>query len=183
MFRKQMSPRGAGLVIKSINGCRSPTRLSALSAEIEEDPDIYLLDRTLSREDTLGLISITDCVISLHRSEGLGLLVPEAMLLGKPVIATNYSATTEFVTPQTGLAVDYRLIPVQTGEYPFGEGCVWAEPDVAHAAWQMMRVFAGAGTESITSMVDRAREHIQRNHSLAYVGQLQARRLRRLIGE
>jgi glycosyltransferase involved in cell wall biosynthesis len=181
-LRDRLERNRTGLVIKTMNGACAPARLLSLRAEIGGDPDIYLLDQTLSREETLGLISLTDCVVSLHRSEGLGLLVAEAMLLGKPVIATDYSATTEFVTPQTGLAVDYRLVPVQDGEYPFGEGQVWAEPDVAHAAWQMGRVFTDAKAELVASMIARAREHIRRNHGRARVGQLQARRLRRLIG-
>jgi glycosyltransferase involved in cell wall biosynthesis len=182
MFRQRSAQRSAGLVIKSINGSHAPAQLQALRTEIGDDPDIYLLDRTLSREDTLGLISVLDCMVSLHRSEGLGLLVAEAMLLGKPVIATDYSATTEFVTAQTGLAVSYRLVPVQNGEYPLSEGQVWAEPDVAHGAWQMLRVVTGYGMENVTSMVARAREHVRRNHNRAHVGQLLARRLSRLIG-
>ena len=172
----------AALVIKSMNGRQAAAQLLALRAEIGDDPDIYLLDQTLSREETLGLISVADCVMSLHRSEGLGLLVAEAMLLGKPVIATDYSATTELVTPQTALAVDYRLVPVRDGEYPFGAGQIWAEPDVAHAAWQMECVFAGAESEPVTSMIARAREYVRGNHSRAHVGQLQARHLQRLIG-
>jgi glycosyltransferase involved in cell wall biosynthesis len=181
LLRKRMGLGRAGLVIKSINGRHASGALLDLQVEIKDDPDIYLIDQTLSREDTYALISVTDCVVSLHRSEGLGFLIPEAMLLGKPVIATDYSATTEFVTPQTGLSVNYRLVPVQNGEYPFSEGQLWAEPDVGHAAWQMARVVASLGTEPITSMVARAREHVRRNYSRAQVGQLQARRLQRLI--
>ena len=110
------------------------------AGSIKDDPDIILIEKTLTREQTLALIAACDAVVTLHRSEGLGLLVAEAMVLGKPVIATDYSATTELVTPETGWPVDYRLTPVQEGTYPFHEGQVWADADIDHAAWQMRRV-------------------------------------------
>jgi glycosyltransferase involved in cell wall biosynthesis len=180
-FRRRVHSRRAGLVIKTMNGSLSPDRMQAFRAEIADDPDIFLIDQTLGRKETLGLIAATDCILSLHRSEGFGLLIAEAMLLNRPVIATDYSATTEFVTPQTGLPVDYKLVPVGEGEYPLHDGQVWADPDIAHAAWQMARVYEGAGTEFVTDMTAAAREHVLRRHSRRRVGELQARRLNRLL--
>ena len=80
---------------------------------------MIVIDQTLSRDAAIGLMAACDAVVSLHRSEGLGLLVAEAMVMGRPVIATDFSATTELVTPNTGYPVDFRLIPVEEGQYPF----------------------------------------------------------------
>jgi len=66
------------------------------------------------------------------------------MYLGKPVIVTNYSGNLDFTRPGASLLVDQTLIPVEAGQYVFGEGQVWADVDVSHAARQMRKVFEGA---------------------------------------
>ena len=143
------------------------------------DPDIFLIDATLSRHETLGLIGATDAVVSLHRSEGLGLLIAEAMLLGKPVIATGYSASREFLTDATGYPVGYQLVPVREGEYPFHEGQVWAAPDVAHAAW-LMRSLQEDPTRALPR-VTQAANHLKEHHSRIAVARKQIARLRALV--
>jgi glycosyltransferase involved in cell wall biosynthesis len=174
-FREQ---HRAGLVLKSMNGKLVPDQLAALRAAIGGDKNIFLVDATLDRQNTLGLITAMDAVISLHRSEGLGLLLAEAMLLGKPVIATDYSASREFVTPATGYPVGYELVPVQEGEYPHFEGQVWASPDVAHAAWLMRRLYEDP--RSADHVIAQGKRHVQECHSRALVGRLQLARLRLL---
>ena len=168
-------PGVAGLVLKCMNGDMVPDQLAAFQAEIGDRPDIVLIDTTLSRADTLGLLAAVDAVVSLHRSEGLGLLIAEAMLLRKPVIATDYSATREFLTAATGYPVDCQLVPLRPGDYPFPEGQLWAAPDVSHAAWLMRRLHDDPA--SAAARVDEAVRHLERNHSRARVGQLQAARL------
>jgi glycosyltransferase involved in cell wall biosynthesis len=178
-FRQAFPKRGrAGLVLKCMNGALVPDALAAFQADIGGDPDIFLIDATLGRADTLGLIAMTDAVLSLHRSEGLGLLIAEAMLLGKPVIATGYSASREFLSVATGYPVDFQLVALKPDDYPFAEGQLWAAPDVAHAAWLMRRLQnnpAGA-----VPLVAAARRHLGDHHSRARVAQLQAARLREL---
>ena len=132
--------RNVRLVLKTLNRDRAPEPAQRVRDLVSDDPDIVLIETNLSREDTLATIAACDAVISLHRSEGLGLLVAEAMVLGKPVISTDYSATKELVTPRTGWPVDFTLVPVPEGGYPFHEDQVWADADVGHAAWQMRRV-------------------------------------------
>lgn len=128
------------LVIKTQNAGRAPSHLQGMRDQMREDPDIVLIEETLSRPDTLELISACDAVVSLHRSEGLGLLIAEAMALGKPIIATDYSATTELVSRETGWPVDFAMVPVKPDEYVFSEGQIWAQPDEKHAASQMRQV-------------------------------------------
>lgn len=175
--RRDSSPK-VGLVLKTLNAEVVPEKGRDLRDALREDPDVTLIERTLTREETMQLIGSCDAVVSLHRSEGLGLLVAEAMALGKPVIATDYSATTELVSPQTGWPVDYALVPVGEGEYPFHEGQVWAEPDVSHAAWQMRRVFedrAEAGRRA-----QAARHHLAEEYGLEPCSRRARERLREL---
>jgi glycosyltransferase involved in cell wall biosynthesis len=178
-FRRAFPRTGqAGLVIKCMNGALAPEKFEALATEIDGHPEIFLIDATLDRTETLGLIAACDAVISLHRSEGLGLLIAEAMLLGKPVIATGYSATREFLKPSTGYPVDYTLVELKPGDYPHAEGQVWANPDVFHAAWLMRRL--RDNPSQAEPVVEQANLHVRQNHSRTRVSGLQAARLRQL---
>jgi glycosyltransferase involved in cell wall biosynthesis len=165
------------LVIKTLNADLAPEQSRALRDELRGDPDVILIERTLSREETLQLIAACDAVVSLHRSEGLGLLLVEAMSLGKPVISTDYSATTEFVSPATGWPVDFSLVPVVEGEYPFHEGQVWANVDEDHAAWQMRQVLQNP--DEVSRRVANARRFLEVNFSPIVCGN----RLRRRMDE
>ncbi|MEJ5201275.1 MAG: glycosyltransferase family 4 protein [Anaerolineales bacterium] len=99
---------------------------------------IILFTNTFSENETKNLIRNCDCFVSLHRSEGFGLAIAEAMLLGKPVIATNYSGNLEFMTKNNSFLVDYNLIPVQEDEYPYSTGQVWANPNINQAIEYMI---------------------------------------------
>ena len=168
------------LVLKTLNAGKAPEAGKELRALTTDDPDIILVEKDLSREDTLALIASCDAVVSLHRSEGLGLLIAEAMVLGKPVISTDYSATTELVTPRTGWPVDCRLIDVEPGAYPFHEGQVWADADIDHAAWQMRQVMENPAEAE--RRVAAARDLIERDYGMAAVSQRQLGRLRHIEG-
>jgi glycosyltransferase involved in cell wall biosynthesis len=102
------------------------------------------------------------------------------MALGKPVVATDYSATTELVTPSTGWPVDYTLIPVAEGMYPFHQGQVWADANIDHAAWQMRQVVDDR-TE-VHRRVAAAQSLVSREHSIEAVAKRQLTRLRKIEG-
>jgi glycosyltransferase involved in cell wall biosynthesis len=179
-FRAGGHHGSVNLVLKTMNMDDVPKSGQAMREVVRDDPDIILIERLLTREETLALVAACDAVITLHRTEGLGLLVAEAMVLGKPVISTDYSATTELVTPETGWPVDYRLIPVQEGDYPFHEGQVWADADIDHAAWQMRRV--AGDQDAVRRKTAAARELITREHGIDAVAGRQLARLRSLEG-
>ena len=134
-----------GLVIKSVG---EPTPFRQAKEEIEracaEDSRITLIHKAMSRGELLGLMQACDCYVSLHRGEGFGLGMVEAMKFGKPVIATDYSGSKDFLGEETGFPVRYTLRPLEPGEYIFGEGQVWAEPDLDHAAERMREVAGNA---------------------------------------
>jgi len=142
-FRRAFDDRtgGAHLLVKSINGERYPERLAALRRIAADDPRIEIRDGFLSRDEMFGLQNMIDCYVSLHRSEGFGLGMAECMYLGKPVIATGYSGNLDFMNRDNSLLVDYKMIALSEGDYPYWQGQKWGDPDIAHAAELMRRVF------------------------------------------
>lgn len=108
---------------------------------IAATPNVKLVDRVLTRAELLGLLGASDSYISLHRSEGFGLTCAEAMLLGKPVIATRYSGNMDFMTDDNSYLVDYQRITLTEDIDPYPKGATWADPDVGHAAALMRQVF------------------------------------------
>lgn len=101
---------------------------------------MIILDRWMPDSEIKNLIRCCDCFLSLHRAEGFGRGLAEAMYLGKPVIGTGYSGNMDYMDAEVAHLVDYRLIPVEEGQYPFHEGQVWADPDIGHAAASMAEV-------------------------------------------
>ena len=88
-----------------------------------------------------ALLGLCDCYVSLHRSEGLGLTMAEAMALGKPVIATGYSGNLHFMTPDNSYLVDYVTAGVTAGCDPYPVTAVWAAPNLDQAARFMRAVY------------------------------------------
>ena len=138
---------GVRLVIKTHSTAKviSPYEQDVWSAIHDicaADPRIVLLDRLLPDDAHHALIEGADCLVSLHRSEGLGYYLLEAMKLGVPVIATAYSGPADFCSEDTAFPCDYRLVHVEPHQYARASaGQMWAEPDYAHAARQMQTVF------------------------------------------
>jgi len=102
---------------------------------------IIVIGKILTDNETKNLIRCSDCFVSLHRSEGLGRGPAEAMLLGKPVIATAYSGNLDFMDHDNSCLVGYELIPVPDGSYLFPQGQVWADPDIEQAAHFMVKLY------------------------------------------
>jgi glycosyltransferase involved in cell wall biosynthesis len=96
--------------------------LDSLLDAIRGDPRILLIDREFTRPRAIALLALSDCFLSLHRSEGFGRGPAEAMLLGKPVIVTDYSGTREFATSETALLVDYQLVRKHPAKAVTGDG-------------------------------------------------------------
>ncbi|MCK0207600.1 glycosyltransferase [Starkeya koreensis] len=130
-----------GLVLKSIGPAAAyPDVQQEIEAALAADPRILRLDGSLGREDMLGLIGAADAYVSLHRSEGFGIGMAEAMMMGKIVIGTDFAGSRDFLSERTGFPVPYALRRVRPEEYAFAHGQVWAEPSTAEAARIMRAV-------------------------------------------
>ena len=148
------------LVIKTQGGSAAAIPWRRLNA-LCRDPRIDIRDVSISRAGVLELIQTADAFVSLHRSEGFGRGPAEAMLLGKPVIATGYSGTVDFATSDCAYVVGYRLVPVGVGEYPGAEGQTWADANIAQAAQAMRRIHEDPDSARATGQRGRARiEHL-----------------------
>jgi glycosyltransferase involved in cell wall biosynthesis len=99
---------------------------------------LIVLPRTLTDDEMKNLVRCCDCYVSLHRSEGFGRGPAEAMVLGKPVIATRWSGNLDFMNDNNSILVDCALTPVAPEAYPYWQGQHWAEPDVEQAAASMV---------------------------------------------
>jgi glycosyltransferase involved in cell wall biosynthesis len=137
--------------------------------------NIRILDATFSRGEMYALTQCADCIVSLHRSEGFGLFIAEAMYFGKPVIVTNYSGNTDFTRADNSMLVDYRLIPVGRGCHPYDAHCLWADPDVEQAASHMKIIASNADLRLRLSSAGS--EFVKTNLSPAAVGQIMRHRL------
>ena len=92
----------------------------------------------MRRPEVMALYNACDCFVSLHRAEGFGRCLAEALLLKRQLITTGYSGNMDFCSePRVGL-VRYRLRPLRKNEYAWSHGQMWAEPDIDHAA-ELMR--------------------------------------------
>jgi glycosyltransferase involved in cell wall biosynthesis len=122
------------LVIKSANGDSDAQNREKLRFSIKGRKDIFLVEEYLSRNQLNALVAECQSYISLHRSEGYGLTMAEAMALGKPVIATAYSGNLDFMNNENSILIPYSLVSVGPDAFPYPETSKWAEPDIDKAA-------------------------------------------------
>lgn len=179
-FRRTF-PRGdepVGLIIKINNGAARPSQVEELRSVVNERADCHILETVFDRADFNALLHLTDAYVSLHRSEGFGLIPAEAMALGKPAILTRWSGNLDFMTPQNSCGVDYRLIPVEEGNGPYSSTQRWADPDLDHAAFFMRKLYSDA--EFYAGIANHAQAFIRDHFSPPIVGAMIKARLREL---
>lgn len=136
-----------GLIVKSTGAPdHYPEIKRSMLAAAEADSRIRILDTQMARREIHGLINACDCYVSLHRAEGFGFGMAEAMYFGRPVIATAFSGNADFVTEETAFPVSFTLRPVAADEYVWPAGQVWAEPDLASAVEAFQTVYRDEDT-------------------------------------
>lgn len=159
-FARAFEPgEGPTLVLKSIHGRDwKPDQFKALTAIVGTREDILIRDGYVSADERDSYLAACDCYVSLHRSEGLGLTMSEAMACAKPVIATGYSGNLEFMSETNSYLVPYRLVDIPETWWAYAEGAQWAEPDVDAAARTMRRIWEHP--DEAYAMGSRARDEI-----------------------
>jgi SAM-dependent methyltransferase len=178
-FTRAFKPgEGPNLLIKSFNGDYKPEALRRLREAAAGRPDVHIVDKFVTEPERAVLMNRCDCYVSLHRSEGFGLTLGEAMALGKPVIGTGYGGNLDFMTPANSYLVGYETTTVGPDGENYPSAGRWAEPDLEHAARLMREVWTNQ--EEARRRGERAQADIANDFSAEAVGKIARSRLKRL---
>jgi|UPI000524CA49 glycosyltransferase involved in cell wall biosynthesis len=167
-----------GLVLKVNNSSLRPEDIEELRPLIAGHSNIFLIDRVLSRIEVNSLLNSTDCYVSLHRAEGFGLGLAEAMYLGKPVIGTNWSGNTDFMNEENSCPVNFSMVHVGEIWGPYQAHQIWADPDLSQAAGYMRELVHNP--EWRNAIAAKGQETIRTQFSPRAVGQMIKQRLKEI---
>jgi glycosyltransferase involved in cell wall biosynthesis len=145
------------LVMKVVHASHAPDDLARLRQEAAGATNILFMTETMPEADSHALTQAADIVLSLHRSEGFGLVPAEAMLLGRAVVATDFSGTTDFLDASCGIPIPYRLIPAKDPRGVFeAPGAQWADADIGAASAALRRLAREPGLRARLGAAARA---------------------------
>jgi glycosyltransferase involved in cell wall biosynthesis len=161
------------LVIKASGEKASES--ASFRGAVKDQANVVIIDRAMSRPEINDLFLLSDAYVSLHRAEGFGLTIAEAMSVGKPVIATAYGGNVDFMSEANSYLVPYQTVPLTADMGPYWKGLSWAEPDLESAAASMRHVYEDR--QEASAKGDRAREDVRRLLSIEAVGRLTRERL------
>jgi glycosyltransferase involved in cell wall biosynthesis len=166
------------LYLKSVHGNRHSQAYTSVRLAADGQPNIFVTDAVYTREEIDVLVHACDCYVSLHRSEGFGLPIAEAMRAAKPVIVTAYSGNMDFTTSENSFLVDYRLTQIES-EGPYPKGYVWADPDLDQAAEHMVSVYQNR--DAAAKRGRRARETVLKLFDPVVAGTRMKERIKRIV--
>ena len=166
---------GPQLVIKAINGAQWPENHTRLLAAAAQRPDVTVFEDYLPADQNAAFTGLFDCWVSLHRSEGFGLTMAEAMGWGTPVVATGYSANLDFLDHGNGYLVPWTQTSVRAGVACYPEGEPWAEPDPMAAARILRAVWTDPATAA--ELGERGRATMRTRYSAPAIGAVARQRL------
>ena len=158
------------LVFKTMRAKSRPdllTQIETLARELDISERLTLINTYIPERDLFGLTNACDVYLSLHRGEGFGITLAEAMAMGKPVVCTNWSSTTEFCRPDCTIPIPYRMVPVPPNQvdHPYYQQVKeWAEPDIDAAAAALRRLYDDSALRK--EIGKRARESISSQFSV-----------------
>jgi len=165
-FPKEVSQ--VGIVIKATN--ISADEREFLMREFDGYKNVYILEETLSKTQFNSLLKSCDCYISLHRSEGFGLVLAECMMLDTIVVATRWSANVEFMDDESSVLVDTHIIELDREYPPYHKGAHWAEPDIDMAAKKIRQIYDDEALRK--KIIDGARQKVSECLSIDRAAQL-----------
>ncbi len=151
-----------------------------VDAITSKDSRIVVLNETLTYNDLLRLKAGCDCYISLHKSEGWGFGMIEAMNLGVPVVCTAYSGNMDFCSDKTAWLVESTPSRLQLGEYIFvRNGSMWVEPSVDHAAQQLRAAYDNP--KKRLQKAKAAQNYIRKNFSAKAISKRYGTRIKEIL--
>lgn len=166
------------LIVKISNSDRCGKNLEKILALIGKQKNIQTIFNNLSKEDYYRLLKSSDVYVSLHRGEGFGLNIQQAMAMGKPVIATNYGGNTDFCLQDNSIPIDYKIVPINPEESQYPYYTMWAEPDLQQASNAMRKLYTDAFYRA--DIGRKASLQILTHHSAGFIGSIMQKRLQRI---
>jgi len=163
------------LYIKTSNLEKNKEFQEHLINKINRNPSIKLIDKYLEKEEVLTLLKGAKALVSLHRSEGFGLVIAEAMAVGTPVIVTGWSGNMDFTFDSNALIVKYDLVQLDKDHGPYQLGNTWADPDIEHAAQHMKDIINKPIL--VQKKAEKAREFVASELSARKLGSIIEERL------
>ncbi len=139
-----ISDENVVIIFKTNNSGTYPEQESLFNDSIRKykmSNKVVIVRESLTRNGFMSLLNAMDCYVSLHRGEGLGLGILEALSVGKPVIATNYGGNTEYMANELAYPVSYTMVPAKHDHDAYRSVKLWAEPDIQDARKCMRQVF------------------------------------------
>ena len=174
-FKKAFSPDddSVGIVIKTNNA--EEKKLEPVKKLLEGYKNVYYITDILEKKAVNSLIADVDVFVSLHRAEGFGLVMAEAMLNGTVCIATNWSSNTEFMNKDIACMVDYSFITLEKDMSPYRKGAKWADANTDEAADYMKRLCTDK--EFYDDLSKKAKAYIEDKLSMESVKNLLEKRI------
>jgi glycosyltransferase involved in cell wall biosynthesis len=159
------------------------SQINNLKAEMRLDkyPEVYIINNSMSSNDMANLYRYGDCYVLIHRGEGFGLTSAFAGLAGKPVISTDGTGNTEYMTNENSYLVSYiwrKVTSMENFNQWYQSNQVWTEPSIRDTATKMYHVYLNK--EEAKQKGELLKQHLQNNFDLSVVGEIMAKRLREL---
>ena len=170
---------GVGLVLKATHAREED--LQQFHTLLDGYPNVVVLKDSYSKVEFNSLIACVDVYVSLHRAEGFGLVMAEAMELGTAVIATDWSANTEFMNEDVACMVPAKVITLEQDSPPYKKGTHWAEPDEPTAAQWMKQLYNNP--DFYQEKVQKAKSYIQEKLSQTGAAERMRQRIEELFKE
>ena len=140
------------LIIKTYPKKNSSYEWQFLKEMSKFDPRIEIVEKNMSRIELLNFYGCCDIFLSLHKAEGYGRCLAEALQLGLHLIATDWSGNKDFCGGSLYYPVPYKLIPLKPFEYPHWQGQFWAEPNISLSAKILKKVVKKRVTDGLPSL-------------------------------